>query len=61
MDEQALLRLRIKELEEENRLLKKTLVVKAVEVEERKCGVPHKLYVFSTLAEHDMTIPPNYG
>ena len=61
MDEQALLRLRIQQLEEENRLLKQTLVVKNVEVEECKCGTPHKLYVFSTLAEHDMTIPPNYG
>lgn len=53
MDEQALLRLRIQQLEEENQLLKKTLIVKNVEVEECKCGTPHKLYVFSTLTEED--------
>ena len=53
MDEQALLRLRIQQLEEENRLLKQTLVVKNVEIEECKCGTPHKLYVLGTLTEED--------
>lgn len=53
MDEQALLRLRIQQLEEENQLLKKTLVVKTVEVEECKCGTPHKLYILGTLTEED--------
>lgn len=51
MDELALLRLRIQALEEENRLLKQTLVVKGVEVEECECGTPHKLYVMGTLDE----------
>ena len=51
MDEQALLRLRIQQLEEENKLLRQTLVVKNVEVEECKCGTPHKLYVLGTLAD----------
>lgn len=53
MDEQALLRLRIKQLEEENQLLKQTLIVKNVEIEECKCGTPHKLYVLGTLTEED--------
>lgn len=53
MDEQALLRLRIQQLEEENRFLRQTLVVKGVEIEECKCGVPHKLYVLGTLTEED--------
>jgi len=45
MDELALLRLRIQALEEENKLLKQTLVVKTVEQEECECGTPHKLFV----------------
>lgn len=53
MDEQALLRLRIKQLEEENQLLKQTLIVKNVEIEECKCGTPHKLYILGTLTEED--------
>jgi len=51
MDELALLRLRIQALEEENRLLKQTLVVKNVEVEECECGTPHKLYVMGALED----------
>lgn len=51
MDEQALLRLRIQQLEEENQILKQTLIVKGVEIEECKCGTPHKLYVLGTLSE----------
>ena len=53
MDEQALLRLRIQQLEEENCILKQTLIVKNVEIEECRCGVPHKLYVLGSLAEED--------
>ena len=51
MDELALLRLRIAALEEENKLLKQTLVVKTVEQEECECGTPHKLYVMGPLSE----------
>ena len=51
MDEQALLRLRIEALEEENRLLKQTIVVKDVEVEVCDCGTPHKLMVLGLVGE----------
>lgn len=51
MDELALLRLRIMALEEENRLLKQTLVVKDVEVEVCDCGTPHKLMVLGLVGE----------
>lgn len=51
MDELALLRLRIQALEEENRLLKQTLVVKDIEQEECECGTPHRLYVMGPLSE----------
>jgi hypothetical protein len=51
MDEQALLRLRIEALEEENTRLKQVMVVKGVELEVCKCGVPHKLYVLGFLGE----------
>jgi len=51
MDELALLRLRIMALEEENRLLKQTIVVKDVEVEVCDCGTPHKLMVLGLVGE----------
>ena len=46
-----LLRLRIQALEEENKLLKQTLVVKDIEQEECECGTPHKLYVLGKLED----------
>ena len=57
MDENALLRLRIEALEEENRLLKQTLIVKSVELEECECGTPHKLYVMGLLGEENGNPP----
>lgn len=52
MDVEALQRLRIAELEEENARLKQVMIVKTVEQEICKCGTPHKLIVLGFLDEH---------
>lgn len=59
MDELALLRLRVKALEEENQLLKQTIVVKDVEVEVCDCGTPHKLMVLGMVGEDHGTVLPD--
>lgn len=51
MDELALLRQQINTLKEENGLLRSTLVVKDVDIEVCKCGVPHKLYILGNIYE----------
>ena len=48
MDEQALIRFRLRAMEEENRLLKQTLVKAHEEEELCACGMPHKLTVYLT-------------
>lgn len=51
MDEIALLKQQINTLKEENELLRSTLVVKDVNIDVCKCGVPHKLYILGNLYE----------
>ena len=49
MDTEALLKLRVAALEEQNQILMQTMVVKSVEQDVCKCGLPHKLYVFGLM------------
>lgn len=51
MDEIALLRLRIEALEEQNQLLRQTLVIKDKETQVCACGTPHTLYVMAPLTD----------
>ncbi len=51
MDTEALLKLRVAALEEQNQLLMQTMVVKSIEMDVCKCGVPHKLMVLGLLSD----------
>lgn len=55
MDELALGKQELATAREQIELLKQTLIVKDVDIQVCKCGVPHKLYIFGSLGDEVRT------
>jgi len=57
MDELALVKQELATAREQIELLKQTLIVKDVDIQVCKCGVPHKLYIFGSLGDEVPDLP----